>query len=62
MTRRVLKMSKWVLFSTYLGKRIITITVGKMLPEIEVEWLVAALLVNTSIKVEIFQFTKTQQL
>lgn len=50
---KVLKTGKWVLFPTYSRKRITRIRVGKIPPKIEVEWLAAAVLLNTSNGVEI---------
>lgn len=45
---RTLQTEKWVLFTTYLGKRIVMVRLGKVLLEFEVDWMTAEILNGTS--------------
>lgn len=58
----ILKTEEWVFFPTSLGQRIAKIRVRRVPVEIEVEWLVAAILKAISKEIKIVQTTMTQRL
>lgn len=57
-----LRIEEWILFPTYLGKRVAQVRVGRIQPEIEAAWLAVAVLQGMSDEAEIIQVTKPQQL
>lgn len=57
-----LKIEKWALMPTYLGRRIARLRIGKIPPEIEEGWLAAAVLLEIKESVEKLQAMRTQQL
>lgn len=50
-----LRTEEWVLFLNYLGRKIVRIRIGKVLPEIEAEWLAAAILSHVKEDIGIVQ-------
>lgn len=53
---------EWVFVLTYLGKRIATVRIGRIPPEIKLEWLVVAVFNEGDEVISISQPTWTQQI
>lgn len=58
----ILETEKWLLFPTYIVRKIVRMSIGRAPPEIKVEWLAAAILSNVNENIRLGQATRTQQL
>uniref|UniRef100_A0A0L8FHC2 Uncharacterized protein n=1 Tax=Octopus bimaculoides TaxID=37653 RepID=A0A0L8FHC2_OCTBM len=57
-----LRTTKWTLLPTYCGRRAARISIEKVLREINVEWLVAAIVFNCKEEVEVVKVEKSREI